>query len=581
MTATKTEIRRGTYYDSVVLMQLQAALVNLPHIHNAGVVMGTAANKDVLAQGNLLTDEANAALADDLIITVAGDDEAAAEAALAQIDALLTRRKSPVEQMDYLPQSIDGAATALPEAHWVLISVPGRYAAGVAREGLRHGKHIFLYSDNVSLEDEIALKQTAAEQGLLVMGPDCGTAIVNGVGLGFANRVRRGSIGVVGASGTGLQHVTARIHQLGGGITHALGTGGRDLSQEVGAITARQSLDLLSRDPETKVIVIISKPPAQSVADDLLRLAKAGGKPVVINFIGYTPPPHLRDDEQLHFVSTLDQTAATAVNLAQSPISSSPNLQPFDFAQDRSPTSNLPFTPTQRYLRGLFSGGTLAYEALLILQEYLPVVYSNAPLDKKYKLANALHSQAHTIVDLGEDEFTVGRLHPMMDNTLRLQRLVQESQDPEVALILLDVVLGDGSHPNPAGELAPAIQEAKAEAEDRYLEVVAVVTGTDEDPQDMAEQIAQLEAAGATVKTNNEEAVRYVGQLLQGLNGLSGSTAVDLTAINQPLAAINVGLESFTESLTAQEAKVIHVNWKPPAGGNEKLMGILERMKKK
>lgn len=572
MTATKTEIRRGTYYDSVVLMQLQVSLANLPGVVGVGVMMGTDANKELLAQSNLLTPEAKAAFVDDLILVIDGEDEEAAESALGQVDELLTRRRSVVDQQDYLPQSIEAAAKMMPDAGWLLVSVPGRFAAGVAREGLRLGKHVFLYSDNVSVDDEIELKKSAAEQSLMVMGPDCGTALINGVGLGFANRVRSGPIGVVGASGTGLQHVTARIHQLGSGITHALGTGGRDLSETVGAITARQGLDLLSRDPETRVIVLISKPPAPSVADELLRVARASGKPVIVNFIGYTPSATLTQDDNLYFVSTLDQTAELAAELANSTESHS----------NGSTVQVNGFAAGQRYLRGLFSGGTLAYEALLILQDYLPTVYSNAPLNKAHKLANSLTSQAHTIVDLGEDEFTVGRLHPMMDNTLRIQRLEQEASDPEVAVLLLDVVLGYGAHPDPAGELAPAIKKAKAKAEGqgRQLEVVTLVAGTDEDPQDMMGQIEQLKAAGARVETNNEVAIRYVGELLRSLNNPSGLPLVDLKALHQPLAAINVGVESFTESLTAQEAPVIHVNWKPPAGGNEKLMGILERMKK-
>lgn len=572
MSVTKTEIRSGAYYDSIVLMQLQAALADLPGVQNVGVMMGTEANKDLLAQSGLLTVEAKAALPDDLIITVEGENEDKAASALEQVDALLAKkRQSAVEDMEYLPQSIEAAAKMLPEASWVLVSVPGRYASGVAREGLRLGKHIFLYSDNVPLKDEIALKQTAAQQRLLVMGPDCGTAIVNGVGLGFANRVRRGPIGVVGASGTGLQQVTSRIHQLGSGITHALGTGGRDLSEEVGAVTARQALDLLSRDPDTKVIAIISKPPAQAVADDLLRVARAAGKPVVINFIGYTPPADLPKGETLHFAATLDKTAELAVQLAKDTLGSS------------SASSN-GFSSGQRYLRGLFSGGTLAYETLLILQDYLPAVYSNAPLNKAHRLENSLVSQEHTVVDLGEDEFTVGRLHPMMDNSLRLKRLAQEAEDPEVAVILLDVVLGYGAHSDPAGELAPAIAQAvnKAEAAGRHLEVVTVVTGTDEDPQNMAEQIEKLQAVGAKVETSNQAAVHFVGKLLQELNGSGNNfSSVDLTALHQPLAAINVGIETFTGSLQAQEAPVVHVNWRPPAGGNEKLMSILERMKKR
>ncbi len=576
MTAIKTEVRRGTYYDSVVLMQLQVNLAKLPGVTDVGVMMGTEANKELLAQSNLLTTEAKAAVADDLILVIHGQDVATAEAALKQVDELLTRRRSTLEDQDYLPQSLAAANKALPDAGWVLISVPGRYAAGVAHESLRLGKHVFLYSDNVSLKDEIELKKQASEQNLLVMGPDCGTAIVNGVGLGFANKVRKGPIGVVGASGTGLQHVTARIHQLGSGITHALGTGGRDLSAHVGAITARQSLNLLNRDPETSVIVLISKPPAPQVADELLRMTRAMNKPVVVNFIGYTPPAYLASQDGLQFTSTLDGTAELAVQIA------SLNAEVVSHGISK-PAAVFPFGPNQRYLRGLFSGGTLAYEALHLLQNYLPQVYSNAPLSKDNKLPNSLESQEHTIIDLGEDEFTVGRLHPMMDNTLRIQRLKQEAYDPQVALILLDVVLGYGAHPDPAGELAAAIAEVKARAKSkgRYLEIVALVAGTDEDPQDMAEQIEQLEAAGAYVETNNEITIHYVGRILQSLHSPDKLSGVELTALHQPLAAINVGLETFTESLTAQKAPVIQVNWKPPAGGNEKLMSILERMKKK
>jgi len=578
MAVTKVEIRSGAYYDSVVLMQLQRSLADLAGVLDAGVVMGTAANKDLLAQSHLLAPEAEAAGADDLVIVVRADDEASAQAALERVDDLLAaRRKLGVEQ-EYLPKSIELADQMLPDAQWVLVSVAGRYAAGVTREALRLGKHVFLFSDNVSVEDEVSLKQSAAEQGLLVMGPDCGTAIVNGIGLGFANRVRRGPIGMVAASGTGLQQVSCRIHQLGSGLTHALGTGGRDLSEAVGAVTARQGLDLFRRDPETKVIVLVSKPPAPKVAEELLQSARSAGKPVVVDFIGYSPPAQKLGN--LHFVRTFDEAAALAVQLAaETPaLESGPDLRSERFAKG------------QRYLRGLFSGGTLAYEALLILQDYLPVVFSNAPIKKGQNvLANSMVSQEHTIVDLGEDEFTVGRLHPMMDNDLRIRRLYQEAEDPDVAVVLLDVVLGYGSHPDPASELAPAIAKARAETKQagRHLEVVAVVVGTDEDPQDMEEQIAQLRMAGAKVETSNDAAVHYVGQLLQALGqtaeaaAVEAQVSVELATLQKPLAGINVGLQSFAESLVAQEAQCIQVDWRPPAGGNEKLMAILERMKSK
>ena len=574
MTFVKTEIRSGAYYDSVVLMHLQRSLSQQPGVLDAGVVMGTDANKDVLAQSGLLVPETSGAGVNDLIIVVKGENESAAQTAIGKVDELIAARRSGGVDQEYRSQSLESASKRLPNAQWILISVPGRYAAGVTRQALGLNKHVFLYSDNVSLEDEISLKQEAASKGLLVMGPDCGTAIVNGVGLGFANKVRRGPIGVVAASGTGLQQVTVRIHQMGGGLTHALGTGGRDLSEAVNAITARQSLDLLRRDPDTKVIVLVSKPPSPKVADELIQAARLVGKPVVVDFIGYATV--MRKIDNVTFVTTFDEAAELAVQLSKTVKQKNEDLDPAKFSSG------------QRYLRGLFSGGTLAYEAQLILRDYLPAVYSNAPLKKELRLADSLTSQEHTLIDLGEDEFTVGRLHPMMDNDLRIRRLDKEAGDPQVAVLLLDVVLGYGAHPDPASELAPAIAKARKIAEDggRYLEVVAVVSGTDEDPQNMATQIQALKEAGAVVATSNDVAARCVGRLLRALNqtgqaAQSPLAEVDLSAIKQPLAAINIGVDSFTESLVAQAAEVIHVDWRPAAGGNEKLMDILARMKRK
>ena len=573
MAVIKAEVRSGAYYDSVVLMQLQRALTEQPGVLDAGVVMGTTANKEVLEQSSLLVAEAEAAGNDDLIIVVRGTDESSAQAALAKVDELAAARRGRAGDQEYHPRSLETASKMLPEARWVLVSVPGRYAAGVSRQALRLNKHVFLYSDNVSLEDEVALKQEAAQKGLLVMGPDCGTAIVNGIGLGFANKVRKGPIGVVAASGTGLQQVTVRIHQMGGGITHALGTGGRDLSEAVNAVTARQGLDLMARDPDAKVIVLVSKPPSSKIADTLVQAARLVGKPVVVNFIGYATASRRVDN--VFFATTFDETAELAIRLIDSPE---------DFAAQPDISK---FAPGQRYLRGIFSGGTLQYEALLILRDYVPVVYSNAPLDKKNKLEDSLVSKAHTVIDLGEDEFTVGRLHPMMDNDLRIRRLEKEASDPEVAVILLDVVLGYGAHGDPASELAPAIAAAIRLAKEagRYLEVVAIVSGTDGDPQGMEGQIKVLKESGAKIETSNDAAARYVGRLLQAFERSSQPGAgptmkpVDLQALKNPLAGINVGLESFADSLRDQGAQAVHVDWKPVAGSSERLVGILERMR--
>ncbi len=567
MTVILSEVRTGAYHDSVVLMQLQRALLELPGVLDAGAVMGTEANKDLLSQVGLLTPEAQQAQADDLVIVVKAKDEAAARQALAQVDTLLAQRRSRVAQT-FRPKSVESAVNTVPHARWVLISVPGRYAAGVAREALRLERHVFLYSDNVPLEEEIALKREAARKGLLVMGPDCGTALINGVGLGFANRVRRGPIGLVAASGTGLQAVTARIHQLGSGITHGIGTGGRDLSEAVGALTTLQALEVLARDPETQVIVLISKPPSPTVAERVLAAARATGKPVVVNFIGYTPPGAA--DGNLTFATTLGEAAALAVRLAQ---------ETDGTLEDEEGWPS--FAEGQKYLRGLYSGGTLAYEALLLLRDMLPTVHANLHLEGVAPLENPMASVGHTVIDLGEDVFTVGRLHPMLDNDLRIRRLQQEADDPEVAVILMDVVLGYGAHPDPASELAPAIAQARerAAAAGRHLEVIVAVVGTDEDPQDLESQVAALRDAGAWVTTDHAQAVYRAGRLVRALDPAVGMRPVPLDAFHRPLAAINVGLEAFAESLTAQGAEVVHVDWRPPAGGNARLMALLERMK--
>lgn len=553
MSVTKSQVRAGAYFDSVVLMQLQRNLLTLPGVEDAGVVMATPANLELLADSDLLSSEGKSAKPEDLLIVVRAAKAADAVDALGKVDELLKQRRSSASTA-FRPRSLAAAAKNLPAAEWVLISVPGRYAARVADEALDLGKHVFLYSDNVSLEDEIKLKKKANQKKLLLMGPDCGTAIVNGIGLGFANRVRRGPIGLVAASGTGLQTVTTHIHNLGSGVSQAIGTGGRDLRNEVGAISMLQGFNYLAGDPDTELIVLVSKPPDTEVATKLLATAHQIGKPVVVDFIGFTPPA--AQIGNLHFAAGLDQAASLAVDLTNQPV-----------------PKKVVSTRGNGYLRGLFSGGTLAYEVLNGLQLFLSPIYSNVPIRNEQELDNPLNSKAHTILDLGEDDFTVGRLHPMMDNDLRLRRMKQEAEDKDVSLILLDVVLGEGAHANPASELAPAIiAHRKAR---KGLEFVALVIGTDEDPQQLNEQIAQLTKAGATVFREVAATMDYIASKLAQPIIYENM----LATFAEPLAAINVGVESFFDSLKAQGAQVVQVDWRPPASGNEDLMSILEKMK--
>jgi len=552
MSYAKYQIRSGAYHDSVTLMQLQKALVALPGVKDAGVMMATPANCELLtAVGfDLATIEARP---DDLLIIVKADSETAATDAIGQVDALLRQRQNTTTP-GFRPRTLKGATEQLPAAEWVLISVPGRFAAGVAEEALDRGRHVFLFSDNVSLADEISLKQKARARGLLVMGPDCGTAIINGIGLGFANRVRRGNIGIVAASGTGLQAVATHVHSLGSGVSQAIGVGGRDLKSEVGGMTALQALNWLARDEETAVIVLISKPPSADVAARLLRAAQGCGKAVVVNFIGYPPPG--RRLGNLAFASGLSDAAELAVQLSAA--------APPQLAEPQRPLSG--------YIRGLFSGGTLAVEMLLGLAPVLTPLYSNLIADSDRNLSDLTASQAHTILDLGDDAFTHGRLHPMMDNDLRLRRLAQEIADPGVDLIILDLVLGEGAHPDPTAELAPVLGKAVRAGK----RVIAIVIGTEEDPQDYSSQIERLTAAGVVVFPSVNEGLGYIYDRLPPV----ASDDVPVSFVTDSLAAINVGLESFHESMVAQGGTSVHVEWRPPAGGDERLMRILARLKR-
>jgi FdrA protein len=543
-------------------MQLQRSLAGLTEVLDAGVVMATPANQELLAASDLLPDDLEGVRSDDLLIVVRAESDEAAAEALGQVDELLSSRKIGGTG-DFRPRSLNGALRQLPEARWVLVSVSGRWATGVAREALAAGRHVFLYSDNVSVRSEVELKRFAVEQGLMVMGPDCGTAMIAGVGMGFANRVARGPIGVIGASGTGLQAVTSRIHALGMGVSQALGTGSRDLSQQIGGVSALQALDLLRRDDETRVVVLVSKPPDPKVATRVLAAAQEIGKPVVVDFLG-APAPGRRLGNLL-FARSLEETADLAVELLASQV-----------VQGRSPVSQ----SSSGFVRGLFSGGTLAQEALLRLGAFLQPIHSNWGAGSAGPSAAAAELQGHTLLDLGADELTVGRPHPMLDYDLRLRRLKQEAEDPSVGLILLDVVLGEGAHPDPAAELAPEVRAAlkQARAEQRDLEIAVVLVGTDEDPQDLEAQRRALSEAGASVFTSLRE-LTEIAALRFGKQPLVETPEVSLAALEAPLAAVNVGLESFYLSLVAQGAKAVQVDWRPPAGGDEALGRILDAMK--
>lgn len=496
------------YRDSVALMQISASLKSIAGVEEASAIMATAGNIALLAEVGLIAADTEPRPSDLLVVVRARAEKAARTAFETVESALRTQATNATTGGEVVaaPRSLAMAQAAAPETNLALISVPGDYAAAEGRKALALGLNVMLFSDNVSLADEIALKHDAQSRGLMVMGPDCGTAIVDGVPLGFANRVARGAIGCVGASGTGLQEVTTLVDRFGGGVSQAIGTGGRDLAAEVGGLSMQAGIRALAGDRDTRVIVLISKPPAPEVARTVLAVATKAKKPVVVCFIG-ADAATIRG-RNLHAAGSLEDAARAAAALASGK------------APPTRPRKPRPVTPPklvrgQRYVRGLFSGGTFCYEASLLLGAALGRVWSNAPVRKEDAIADAFASREHTLVDLGDDVFTRGRPHPMIDHGLRNARLLREAADPEVAVIIFDVVLGHGSHPDPAAAMLPtlaAIRKAK-----RRPIMVAAICGTDADPQNRARQLAAFAKAGVLIAESNAQAALLAARIVKGV----------------------------------------------------------------
>lgn len=514
-------VKRGMYVDSITLMKLARALSEMEGVEDAAALMATPANLQQLEETGLAPFEGLAAEpgSNDVLLVVRARAEQHATAALEAAEKLLvnaapvdTSQGSGEAAQARQPRSLEEARQMHEQATIAVISVPGMYAALEAQEALRAGLHVFLFSDNVSIDDEVALKRLGAQHERLVMGPDCGTALLNGVGLGFVNVVPTGPVGLVGASGTGMQQVMCLLAEAGQGISQAIGCGGRDLSAEVGGATTLQGLRLLQADEQTRVIVLISKPPAPQVAEHVLAEAASGQKPVVVAFVGADLSPwQTRYADRLFFARTLTEAASLADALSRSTGDTSaavlPALEVVDPQENMPPVDGKDSRPP--YLAALFSGGTLCDEALHLWGQRLGPVYSNIPLNPSWLWREgADQPRGHYALDLGADEYTRGRPHPMIDPEARLKYLRAAASNPDVGVILLDIVLGYCAHPHPASLYAPFIQESLHQAlqTGRRLHYVVSLCGTLDDPQRLNFQELRLREAGAETYLSNAEA---------------------------------------------------------------------------
>ena len=475
----------GLFLDSVILMQISRSITCLDGVEDAALMIGTPSNLDLLDNAKLLARASRKATGGDLILAVRARDEVTAASALAKAEILLERPAVGHTGTTTLrPRTLRSAQDNLPAANLALISVPGDFAAAEARKALRAGLNVMLFSDNVSLSEEVSLKSEAVAAGLLVMGPDCGTAIIGGVPLAFANQIPQGAIGIIGASGTGIQEVSSLIAQAGYGVSHALGVGGRDLSDPVGGISTLAALAMLEEDSATRHIVLISKPPSPSVAKRVIDTLAHSEKPCTVCFLG-ADAPSLPDN--VSFARTLKAAAELATG--RSSKNKKPEFKPI-----------IPHVPPGRQrIHGLFCGGTLSSEAQVVFLDQGVSVASNAPIPGAEAIGSGT---SHVLIDLGSDEYTRGRPHPMIDPTVRDEELTKALADPTLAVILLDVVIGFGAHPDPAGTIVQVVAAAGTE---RPI-VVASVTGTDNDPQDRRKQMAKLVDGGIMVATTNADA---------------------------------------------------------------------------
>lgn len=576
-----TVIKKNTYQDSVSLMLLTNHLSSVEGVNKIQVMMGTPANKDIFKGSGLYTDELEEAAPSDLCIVVDSDDEATKERVVEETENYLANQATESAQNE-IPtvRTWDMAENKLPNADLAVISIAGEHAAVEANKALDRGLNVFLFSDNVSVEDERNLKQRADELGLIVMGPDCGTGILDGVPIAFANVIEKGNIGIVGASGTGIQEVSTIIANHGGGISQAIGTGGRDLSADIGALTTIKGLRVLDQDDETDIIVYISKPPAPEVKEKVVEVFKTLSKPVVAIFMG-NKPEEAHDNVQ--YAWTLHDTALKALELAENTGSSLDKV----VAENADDIEKIKANASQRYIKGYFCGGTLALEAAMITEDAFGLDSS-----AEHPEGMMLKKDGHEIIDLGDDVYTQGRAHPMIDPTFRVEKVKEAAHDAETAVILLDNVIGYGAHEDMAGVFAPVIKEAKEEAakEGKAFVAIASVTGTAQDPQVYQDQVDKLEEAGVIVCDSNAEATKLAADLIKYLNGeikletKESKTSSDLEKVAELISSkprvINVGLKSFAQTVAENGGQVVQYQWKPIAGGDKRLASIVNQLYK-
>ena len=573
----KTVVKKGSYHDSVVLMLLTNHISAMQGVNKVSIMMATPANKDIFKQSGLDTEELLAASANDMVVVADIENKTIMDTIETEIDAYFKKQNTQTQQTEIV-KSWDKALEKMPNADMAVISIAGAYAALEANRALDEGMNVFMFSDNVTIEDEKQLKQKAHDKGLVVMGPDCGTGIIQSVPIAFTNKVNSGKIGIIGASGTGIQELTTIIDRLGEGVKNAIGTGGRDLSSEIGGITMMDTINAMEQDDSIKVMIVISKPPAKAVREMISNRLSAFKKPVVTLFLGEKPEYH---EEGFYHAYTLDEAARLAVNLVRDEdinscvVSADTPENAFDKSENKT-------------IKAYYSGGTLAGEAAMLIKDALNL---DTPPEKAEGFM--LKHGGHIVVDLGDDVYTQGKPHPMIDPAKRIECMQEATDDSSTGVILFDIMLGYGSHEDMAGALLPTINELKqkAENEGRKLFFIATVCGTRHDYQGYDDAVNKLKNAGVIVcetnKLASQMAIRAIGlDFAEPKKEIRAKQSVDvnitpasdklLKMLSEKPRIINIGLKSFAEVADEFGCEVVQFDWTPPAGGNVEMIKTLD-----
>jgi len=578
----KTSVKKGSYHDSVTLMLLTNEVSALEGVNKVSIMMATPANKDIFKQSGLETEELLQATPNDMVVVADITDESVLDSVMKAIDEYFSREASSEakKQGNASVKSWDKALAKLPDADIAVISIPGAYAALEADRALDEDMNVFMFSDNVTIEDEKKLKDKAHSKGLCVMGPDCGTGIIQSVPIAFTNKVAPGSIGIIGASGTGIQELTTIIDRLGEGVNNAIGTGGRDLSEAVGGTTMMDIIDAMESDDTVKVLIVISKPPAKSVREKIAARLSVYTKPVITLFLGEKPEYH---EEGYYHTYTLDEAARLAVSLVRGETvpEGKVDVDESDFykAEDK------------KTIKAYYSGGTLAGEAAMLIKDALEL---HIPPEKAEGFM--LKTDGHIVVDLGDDVYTQGKPHPMIDPAKRIECMEEAIDDESTGVILFDIMLGYGSHEDMAGALLPTIKklQAKAASMNRKVFFVSTVCGTRSDYQGYDEAVNKLKAAGVIVCETNMLACRTAIQAIghdfkvsnkeirpKKVSDFKPAKASEklLAMLSNKPKIINIGLKSFADVAEKFGCEVVQYDWMPPAGGDIQLIKALNYLR--